>query len=75
MYQKNEVVQFTEDHQWCGCFGRIDEVKELPNGAIRYLIGVPIPGGSETYIFSNESDHEFEFIGNAVMIPKENNGV
>lgn len=40
---KNEVVQFNENHKWCGCLGMITEVKKLPSGDIRYMVGIPIP--------------------------------
>lgn len=66
-YSVNEVVQFTEDHKWCGCLGIVDEVKELGND-VRYMIGVPIPEQGTAYIFSMESKNEFEIIGNAVMV-------
>lgn len=66
-YSVNEVVQFTEDHKWCGCLGIVDEVKELDND-VRYMIGVPIPEQGTAYIFSMESKNEFEIVGNAVMI-------
>ena len=24
-----DVVQFNENHEWCGCFGIIEEIKEI----------------------------------------------
>lgn len=32
------VVQFNENHKWCGCFGFIKEIK-----GDRIMVGVPIP--------------------------------
>lgn len=66
-YSVNMVVQFTEDHKWCGCLGIVDEVKEFGND-VRYMVGVPIPEQGTAYIFSMESENEFEVIGNAVMV-------
>ena len=66
-YSANMVVQFTEDHKWCGCLGIVDEVKELGND-VRYMVGVPMPEQGTAYIFSMESKNEFEVIGNAVMV-------
>lgn len=34
----NDVVQFNETHEWCGCLGIIDKI----NGA-RIMVGVPMP--------------------------------
>ena len=66
MYKIGDVIQFTEDHKWCGSFGIIEEIKELDNGSIRYMIGVPIPQRGTAYIFSTNQDN-FEYIGRAVM--------
>lgn len=32
------VVQFNENHKWCGCFGFINEIK-----GDRIMVGVPVP--------------------------------
>jgi hypothetical protein len=66
-YSANMVVQFIEDHKWCGCLGIVDEVKELGND-VRYMVGVPIPEQGTAYIFSMESKNEFEYIGDAIMV-------
>jgi len=66
-YKINDVVQFTENHKWCGCLGIITEVKDC-NNDIRYMIGVPVPQSGTAYIFSMESENEFEFIGRAIMV-------
>ncbi len=63
----NDVVQFTENHKWCGCLGIITEIKQL-NNDIKYMIGVPIPQQGTAYIFSMESEQDFEYIGKAVMV-------
>ena len=71
MFSKGKVVQFIEKHEWAGCLGIITEVKE--SGAdIRYMIAVPIPQQGTAYIYSMESDKEFELItGFAKLVPKE----
>ena len=47
---KNDVVQFTENHKWCGCLGIISEDKGEGHPR-RYMIGVPIPDSGTAYIF------------------------
>lgn len=63
---KNDVVQFNENHKWCGCLGIVDKVKR--NGV--YMVGVPIPNNENeartAYIFAQEN--EIEYIGQAVMV-------
>ena len=68
---KNEVVQFNENHRWCGCLGMITEVKKYHNGETRYMVGIPIPEQGTAYIFVMERDHAIEPIGMAVMVEKE----
>ena len=64
----NDVVQFTENHKWCGCLGIIEEDKG--EGHLRrYMIGVPVPMGGTAYIFDDGSG--IERIGKAVLIPSE----
>ena len=53
-FEKNDVVQFVENHKWCGCLGIIEEVKELDNDT-KYMIGVPIPQSGVAYIYSMEN--------------------
>ena len=72
MFTEDMVVQFTEKHKWAGCLGIIAEAKESYNSAdIRYMIAVPIPQQGTAYIFSMESDEEFELItGFAKLVPR-----
>lgn len=61
----NDVIQFNENHKWCGALGIVNEVKELKNDT-KYLIGVPIPEAasvSTAYIFVMASDMALERIG------------
>ena len=71
LFRINDVVQFNENHKWCGSFGIIENIKECSNDDYRYLIGVPIPENGTAYIFSMESDAEVEFIGKALFVVSE----
>jgi hypothetical protein len=65
----NDVVQFNENHKWCGALGIVNEVKELENDT-KYLIGVPIPEAasvSTVYIFVMASEMALERIGIAEL--------
>lgn len=63
MFKVNDVVQFNENHKWCGCLGIIDEVQ-----GDRYLVGVPVPQSGTAYIFVMDGDDTIEYIGDAVMV-------
>lgn len=63
----NDVVQFTENHKWCGCLGIITEDKR-DGSARRYMIGVPIPQQGTAYIFDDGSN--IEYVGKAVLVQK-----
>lgn len=63
----NDVVQFTENHKWCGCFGVITEDKR-EGDVRRYMIGVPMPQQGVAYIFDDGSN--IEYIGKAVLVEK-----
>lgn len=65
---KNDVVQFTENHKWCGCLGVITEDKGYDHPR-RYMVGVPIPEKSIAYIFDDGSN--IELIGRAVLTEAE----
>ena len=58
-----KVVQFIENHKWCGCLGIISDTSIDTDS---YLIGVPIPDQGTAYIFAQLE--EFEIIGNAVLV-------
>ena len=73
--QKGDVVQFNENHEWTGCLGIIDEIKECrsekaPNGDIRYMVGVPMPKQGTAYIFVMASEFAIERIGKAILVAK-----
>ena len=67
---KNDIVQFTEKHKWCGCLGIINEIKDTADDC-RCMIAVPIPdnesGTKTAFIFSMGRDNEFEVVGRAVL--------
>ena len=69
-FKKNDVVQFTENHDWCGCFGYIEEGKNCGNDT-RYMVGVPVPHRGTAYIFVMESANDIEFVGKAVLVESD----
>ena len=70
----NSVVQFNENHKWCGCLGIIHEVKELKDD-VRYMVGVPCPEKGTAFIFVMRSEFALECIGNAVLVLKDDSNV
>lgn len=68
--KKNDVVQFNENHKWCGSLGIIREVKECGDDT-RYMIGVPAPMQGTAFIYVMESENAIEYIGEAVLTLKE----
>ena len=77
--KKNDVVQFTECHKWCGCLGIIREIKTIhkedADGLIelekRYMVGVPVPMQGTAFIYVMESENAIEYIGQAILTLKE----
>lgn len=69
MIEINDVIQFTEKHKWKGCLGIVDGVKPTVDGNTRYLICVPVPVDTTTYIYASED--EFEKIGKSIFEVKE----
>lgn len=67
-YEVGDVVQFNENHKWCGSLGIVEEV----NGNYdRYMIGVPIPEKGTAYIFVKDGDNVIDYVGRAALIAKE----
>lgn len=64
----NDVVQFTENHKWCGCLGIIREDKGEPHPR-RYMIGVVAPEQGTAFIFDDGAN--IEYIGKAVLVPEK----
>lgn len=63
------VVQFNENHEWQGCLGIIEEVKDCGSNGIRYMVGVPAPLQGTAYIYVMEHENAIELIGRAVLVP------
>ena len=66
----NDVVQFNENHKWCGSLGIITEVKNCGKNEIRYQVGVPIPLKGTAYIFVMDNEISIEYVGRANLILK-----
>lgn len=69
-FQKHDVVQFNENHKWCGSLGIITRVKSLEDDT-KYMVAVPIPEKGIAYIFVLESENAIEYIGRAVLTDSE----
>lgn len=80
--QVGDVVQFNENHKWCGCLGIIYEIKEIHNNSFktegnndfRYMVGVPAPMQGTAYIFVLASEIAIERIGEARLVLKNEQG-
>lgn len=70
MIKKDDVVQFNENHKWCGCLGIVREVKK-GIADTRYMIGVPAPQQRTAFICVMESENAIEKIGKAVLTMNE----
>lgn len=66
----NDVIQFNENHKWCGSLGIIREKKQCGDD-IRYMVGVPAPMQGTAFIFVMESENSIEYIGEAQLVLKE----
>ena len=67
----NDVVQFNENHKWCGSLGIIAEIKDCGENGIRYMVGVPVPQEGTAYIFVMSTENAIEKIGKAILVPPE----
>lgn len=66
-----DVVQFNENHKWCGCLGIITEKKDCGENGIRFMVGVPVPQQGTAYIFVMNSEFAIEKIGKARFVANE----
>ena len=68
-----DIIQFTEDHKWCGALAVVVEVKPV-EGDIKIMAGVPILEDDKVegtaYIYTMQSAEEFEPVGRAVLVPQ-----
>lgn len=69
--QVNDVIQFNENHKWCGSLGIIREIKDCGVNGKRYMIGVPMPLQGTAFIFVMESENAIEYVGKAIMTLKD----
>lgn len=67
----NDVVQFNENHKWCGSLGIINEIKDCGDNGIRYMVGVPMPQQGTAFVFVMDNENAIEYVGRATMILKE----
>lgn len=65
-----DVVQFNENHKWCGCLGIVREVKDCGDD-VRYMVGVPAPLQGTAFIYVMENENAIELIGKAVLVLKD----
>ena len=74
MIPVGSVIQFNENHKWCGTLGIVTEAKPCGDNGIRYMVGVPIPAEGTAFIFVMESEYAIEYIGIAAFVvsDKEN---
>lgn len=59
---KYDVVQFNENHQWCGAIGYVNEISD-----VKIMIGVIAPKQGTAFVYATEKD--LEYIGKMVLIP------
>ena len=71
MIKKGSVVQFNENHKWCGCLGIVTEVKKDKDRKVRYMVGVPMPEKGTAYIFVADTESAIEAIGIAAYVLRE----
>ena len=66
------VVQFNENHKWCGCFGYISRIDEIMGDyffesglqkTMRYQVAVPAPMEGTAFIFVMEDENALDIIG------------
>lgn len=68
---KGDVVQFNENHKWCGSLGIIDGIKDCGANGIRYMVGVPAPMQGTAFIYVMDNENAIEYIGRAVLTLSE----
>ena len=70
-----DVIQFNENHKWCGCLGIIGEVKHYTFPAnTRYQIYVEIPQQGRAYIYVMENENAIEYIGKSKLVLQSEEG-
>lgn len=69
----NDVVQFNENHKWCGCFGYISEIK-ICREDTRYMVAIPTPEKGTAFIFVMKSENALDLIGKTDLVLGEVRG-
>ena len=64
---EGNIVQFNENHKWCGCLGIICEIKDCGRNGTRYMVGIPIPQKGTAFIYVMENENAIELCGNAIL--------
>lgn len=64
---KGDVIQFNENHKWCGSLGIINDVKDCGDNGIRYMVGVPAPMQGTAFIYVMDSENAIEYVGKAIL--------
>lgn len=59
-FEAGDVVQFLEEHAWCGCLGIVDRA-----GDTYVQVAVPIPNKGTAYIRTDPND--LGLIGQAIL--------
>lgn len=58
-----DVVQFNENHKWCGVFGYVARCDDCGKNGMRYQIAVPIPEKGTAFIFVMNTEKALDKIG------------
>lgn len=65
--RKGDVIQFNEQHKWCGALGIVDEVK--PSYVLVAIPHIHEDRVGTAYIRCNAD--EIELVGRAIFVPNE----
>ena len=66
-----KVIQFNENHKWCGSFGYIAGEKQCADG-IRYQVAVPVPLEGTAFIYVMDNEKALDWIGYTDLVLREN---
>lgn len=61
MFEKNDIIVFRENHEWVGCIGFVEEIKEVTKDGektFRLMIGVSIPMQGVAYVYAYPEEVE-----------------
>lgn len=66
---KGDVVQFNENHKWCGSLGIITKVKDCKQFGIKYQVVIDVPQEGAIYTYVMSTENAIERIGQAKLVP------